>query len=405
MSKIILTATLFPAALLSASCNAGQSGDSAPTASPAPMAQGDVAAGESVTLQDTSPFTATSHGTFAEPWALAVHPQNGTLFITEKGGAMKFYEPSSGRAGTVTGMPEVAYGGQGGLGDFVFGPNFAQDNMVYISWAASAGGEARKAVVGRGELVCDSGDACRIDGLTQIWEQSQPIASNGHFSHRIAFSPDGQYLFVSSGDRQQQTPAQDLTNNLGTVVRLNLDGTPAAGNPFADRGSPTDQIWSYGQRNMLGLAFDPQGQLWALEHGPAGGDELNKVERGNNYGWPERSNGENYDGTPIPDHSADDGFVKPAISWNPVIAPGDMIFYTGDMWADWRGQLLIANLKTTSISRVSIAADGSSAEEAARYEFPERLRDIAQAPDGAIWLIEDGEDGRLLRVTPSDNDS
>ena len=404
MTKSILAASLFPAAMFCASCGGAQTGDSTPETSQAssPAAGGAaVAAGEAVTLAGDSPFAATSHGTFDEPWAIAVHPQTGTLFITEKGGTMKFYEPASGRTGTVTGLPEVAYGGQGGLGDFVFGPDFAQDNMVYLSWAAGAGREARKAVVARGELVCEEADACRIEGLTQIWEQTPAIESPGHFSHRIAFSPDGEYLFVSSGDRMQADPAQDLSNNLGTVVRLNLDGTPAAGNPFADRGAPTSQIWSYGQRNMLGLAFDPEGQLWALEHGPAGGDELNKVEPGNNYGWPERSYGDNYDGSPIPDHAADDGFVKPVINWNPVIAPGDMVFYTGSMWPEWQDQLLIANLKETSISRVDIADDDASAEEAARYQFPNRLRDIAQGHDGSLWVIEDGAAGRLLRLTPA----
>jgi glucose/arabinose dehydrogenase len=272
---------------------------------------------------------------------------------------------------------------------------------VYLSWAASAGGDARKAVVGCGTLTCDARGDCRIEGLTQIWEQSLPLASPGHFSHKLAFSPDGRHLFVSSGDRMQGDPAQDLTNNLGAVVRLMPDGTPAAGNPFADRGAPTDQIWTYGQRNILGVAFDPDGDLWGLEHGPRGGDELNHLEPGNNYGWPTRSNGINYDGTDIPDHTADDGFVKPAISWNPVIAPGDFLFYTGDMWADWRGQVLIANLGVPSITRVTIAGDNASATEAARYPFPKRLRDIAQSSDGALWVIEDRAGGRLLRLTPA----
>ena len=355
--------------------------------------------GQPVELQSQSPFQAASHGAFNEPWALAFEPGTGVIFITEKPGTMKFYDPASGRIGTVTGTPSVVYEGQGGLGALAFAPDYEQNDTIYLSWAKQDG-EGTRAAVGRGTLVCQEADACSIEGLTEIWQQSQAMPRPGHYSHRLAFSPDGQYLFVSSGDRQAQDPAQDLSNNLGTVVRLNLDGTPAAGNPFADRGSPTDQIWTYGQRNTLGLEFDSSGNLWALEHGPAGGDELNLVEPGNNYGWPTRSNGDNYNGDPIPDHSANDGFVKPATGWNPVIAPGGMAFYNGSMFADWQGNLLIANLRTQSISRVTVNAAANSADEAARYGFPRRLRDIAVAPDGAIWVIEDGMEGRLLRLTP-----
>jgi len=313
-----------------------------------------------------------------------------------------FYQPASGRLGTVSeGLPEIAYGGQGGLGDLEFSPDYESSGTVYLSWAKGEPGKATRAAVGRGRLVCEEHDSCRIEGLTQIWEQSRDGARTGHYSHRIAFSPDGGHLFISSGDRQEISPAQDLSNTLGTVVRLNLDGTPAADNPFASRGAPTDQIWSYGHRNVLGLAFDAQGQLWEIEHGPKGGDELNRVDRGANYGWPVRSDGVHYNADPIPDHSSDDGFAKPAISWDPVIAPGGMIFYTGDMFADWQDQLLVANLATTSISRIVTNAAANSATEEARYDFPRRLRDIAQAPDGAIWVIEDKEGGRLLRLTPA----
>ncbi len=394
---------LSPAALVLASCSAAQTGDNAAASStPSPTmaaANGQAVAGTPVELQSTSPFAAASHATLDEPWAIAVHPEDGRLFITEQAGTMKVYDPATGRTSPVTGLPQVAYGGQGGLGDFVFGPDFAQSRMVYLSWAEAAGNETYRAVAGRGRLACN-GDDCRIENLEPIWRQSEAVTGQGHYSHRIAFSPDGQHLYISSGDRQKQDPAQDLSNNLGTVVRLGLDGTPAPGNPFADRSAPTDQIWTYGQRNILGLAFDPQGELWGLEHGPAGGDELNLLKTGNNYGWPVRSNGDNYNGTTIPDHSADDGFVKPVIGWTPVIAPGDFLFYTGAMWPEWQGDALIANLRSTSISRVDIAADDASANEAARYAFPERLRDIAQAPDGALWVIEDGENGRLLRLTP-----
>ena len=361
-------------------------------------------AGEAIELEAGSPFIAESHGQFAEPWAIAIEPTTGRFFITEKAGTAKFYDPATGSLGTIeSGLPEVAYGGQGGLGDIAFAPDYAESGTIYISWAKADEGDARRAALGRGTLVCEQADSCVIEGLTEIWQQSLAIASNGHFSHKIAFSPDGQYLLVSSGDRQQQDPAQDLSNNLGTVVRLNLDGTPAAGNPFADQGSPTDQIWSYGHRNLLGLQFDANGQLWDLEHGPRGGDEINKVMEGNNYGWPIRSMGINYRGTDIPDHTEDDGFTKPAIYWTPVIAPGDFIFYRGNLFADWTGQALIANLGTTSIVRVATDASGTgSATEEGRYAFPSRLRDIIEAADGSLWVIEDGPRGKLLHLTPAE---
>ena len=401
MSKSILAASLFPALAFSASCSSAQTGDSAPSSTVsttgAPASQ-TIVAGEPVSLDSQTPFTAASHGTFAEPWAIAVHPQNGTLFVTEKAGTMKVYDPSSGRQGSVTGLPEVAYGGQGGLGDFVFAPDFAQSGAVYLSWAASAGGDARKAVVGRGRLACDQADACRIEGLAPVWEQSLPIASAGHFSHKIAFSPDGRYLFVSSGDRMQGAPAQDLSNNLGSVVRLMPDGTPAPGNPFADRGGATSQVWTYGQRNILGLAFDPEGELWGLEHGPRGGDELNHLEPGNNYGWPVRSNGNDYSGTDIPDHTADDGFVKPAISWNPVIAPGGMIQYQGSRFSDWTGDFILAGLVQKGIVRVRVS--GNTAIEAARISLGARIRQIDEGPDGSIWALQDGTSAKLIELSP-----
>ena len=398
MQTSILGIALSPIALVLASCGPTGAGDSEATTTSTPS-PATATGGESVELQKTSPFAAASFGRFAEPWALAIEPGTGNVFITEKAGTMKFFQPRTGRTGTVSGLPRVDYGGQGGLGDFVFAPDYASSKTVYLSWVEAGDGDTRGAVVGRGNLACQDQDRCAISDLRIIWRQAPKVTGRGHYSHRIAFSPDGRYLFVSSGERQKKDPAQDLSNNLGTIVRLNLDGTPAAGNPFSDRGTPTDQVWSYGHRNTLGIAFDPDGQLFNLEHGPAGGDEINRIEPGENYGWPVRSNGDNYDGSKIPNHSPDDGFTKPVIYWTPVIAPGDMIFYTGAMFADWRGQALVANLRTTSISRVSFAADKNSAKEEARYEFPERLRDIAQGPDGSLWVIEDGEKGRLLKLT------
>src|SRR5690606_6544129 len=181
-----------------------------------------------------------------------------------------------------------------------------------LTWAEAGEGDTRGAALGKGTLVCEQADACTVDGLSVIWRQQPKVTGRGHYSHRIAFSPDGQYLFLASGDRQKMEPAQDLSNNLGSVLRLTLDGKPPPGNPFANRGSPSDQIWSYGHRNILGLQFDAQGRLWDLEHGPAGGDELNLVVQGENYGWPVVSDGVHYNGDPIPDHNTRPEFHAPA---------------------------------------------------------------------------------------------
>ena len=382
-----------------ASCNGAVAGDSA---TPADAGAALDMTGDAVTLEDGLPFAARSFGAYDEPWAVAIEPGTHNVFVTEKGGTAKFFQPASGRIGTIeSGLPQVAYGGQGGLGDIAFAPDYLTSGTIYLTWAQAAGnGGERRAALGRGRLVCDQADSCRIEGLTEIWHQNLAIDSNGHFSHKIAFSPDDRYLFLSSGDRQQGDPAQDVSNNLGSVVRLNLDGTPAQGNPLASRSGASPDIWSYGHRNLLGLQFDPQGNLWDLEHGPRGGDEINLVKPGANYGWPVRSNGINYDGSDIPDHSADDGFSKPAISWDPVIGPGDFLFYTGDMWQAWEGQALIAALTVSAIVRVKTDAATGTATEEARYKFPKRLRDIAQDSDGALWVIEDGGNGRLMRLTP-----
>jgi len=386
MRKIeLVMVALSPATLMIASCSQAQSGDSAPAAS------------------TDRPFAIEEKGTFDSPWAMAFAPGTQVLFITEKPGMMKFVDLPSGRLGTVTGVPQVAVGGQGGLGDVAFLESESSPSLdrrtIYLSWAEAAEGDARNAALGRGTLVCEEAEACRIEGLEVIWRQSPKVASPGHFSHRIEFSPDGRYLFLGSGERMQGEPAQGLDNNLGKVLRLNLDGTPADGNPFADRGGVSREIWSYGHRNVAGLQFDLDGQLWDLEHGPRGGDEINKVEAGHNYGWPVRSNGDDYDGDVIPDHSADDGFTKPAIFWNPVIAPGDFVFYSGKQWPEWRNQALAAGMATMSIVRVSL--DGDEGTEEARYKFNKRLRDIVEAPDGSLYVIEDGPGGRLLQLTPS----
>lgn len=382
VSKLSLAFAL-PAAAL-ASCAFAQSGET-PATSPADAG-----------------FTVEEMGTFDQPWSIRFIPGTETLVVTEKAGTLKFMDTNDGEVVTVTGTPEVDFGGQGGLGDVLFLESEAEHEnarTIYLSWAEQGSeDDTRGAVVGRGEVVCsEETQGCAIEGLKVIWRQTPKVTGRGHYSHRLAISPDGQYLFIASGERQKKTPAQDTSNTLGTIVRLNLDGTPAAGNPFADEGGVTSEIWSYGHRNILGMDFDAEGRLWEIEHGPAGGDELNLVARAANYGWPVRSYGDDYNGDDIPDHTADDGFAKPAIHWTPVIAPGDMIIYSGDMFAAWQGNALIPGLKPKALVRVGI--EGETASELARYSFDKRLRSIAQAPDGSIWVAEDGKEGRVLKLS------
>ncbi|MEW9854048.1 PQQ-dependent sugar dehydrogenase [Novosphingobium sp. M1R2S20] len=387
-----LLASVSPLLIALASCGASSSGENArPPADSATSG---------------APFEVEELAQFDEPWAMDLDQSTGILLITERKGTMKLRLPD-GRIGDVTGMPEVAYGGQGGLGDVIFAPGQSggdtlDGRTVYLSWAEEGEGDTRGAAVGRGTLACPQPVFCELQSLDVIWRQVPKVTGKGHYSHRIAFSPDGKHLFVSSGDRQKMEPAQDLSNTLGTIVRLNPDGTPAAGNPFADRGAPTNQIWSYGHRNMLGLAFGPDGRLWTLEHGPAGGDEINLVKPGQNYGWPLVSEGNHYDGRPIPDNDTRPDLAAPAISWDPVIAPGNFIFYTGDAFPQWQGEALVGGMKPNVLVRV--AFDGEQAREVARYPVEHRIRELGQAPDGSVWLLEDGKEagaGRLLKLTPA----
>lgn len=358
--------------------------------------------GETAAVQvDGTPYVVSEAATFEEPWAIAFAPGTSVLFVTEKAGTVKMFDTETGITRTVAGAPEVAYAGQGGLGDIAFLPAETAATLgrrtIYLSWAEFGEADTSGAVVGKGTLVCATVESCAIEGLSVIWRQTPKVTGRGHYSHRIAISPDGKHLFIASGDRQKMQPAQDTTNTLGTIVRLNLDGTPAAGNPLAAKGEETAQIWSWGHRNILGLDWDAQGRLWEVEHGPAGGDELNLVQAGANYGWPIRSNGEHYNGDPIPDHAADDGFAQPALSWNPVIAPGDMLIYTGTMFKGWQGHALMAGLGSQAI--VDVAIEGETAREVTRHTFDKRLRALAQGPDGAVWVAEDGKDARLLKLT------
>ena len=347
------------------------------------------------------PFAVRQIAQFDEPWAMTFIPGTGQALITEKKGKLKLLWSDSGRIGDVAGAPSVDYGGQGGFGDVVLHPDFARNRLVYLSWVEAGPNDTHGAVVGRARLVTEAGAGARLDGLRVIWRQQPKLDGRGHFGHRIAFGPDGK-LYISSGERQHFDPAQDMNANLGKILRLNDDGSVPPDNPFASRGGVTAQIWSLGHRNPLGIAFDRAGRLWEMEMGPKGGDELNLIERGRNYGYPIVSNGDHYDGKPIPDHPTRPEFAAPKAWWTPVISPGDFIIYSGAMFPQWRGDILAAALSGKAL--VHIDVDGTNAREAERWPMGERIREVEQGPDGAIYLLEDemgGSGGRLLKLTPA----
>ena len=343
-----------------------------------------------------------------EPWAMAFLP-DGRLLVTEKKGSIQLLSSTGEGLGQVSGVPDVDYGGQGGLGDIALHPDFASNNLVYLSYAESGTGDTRGAAVARGVLNLE-GRRPKLENVEVIWRQYPKVLGRGHYGHRLRFDDQG-YLWISSGDRQKFTPAQDMQSNMGKVLRLNADGSIPADNPFVgylaadpqvDDEAVYGQIWSLGHRNPLGLDFDMAGNLWEIEMGPAGGDELNLIAKATNYGYPKVSNGNHYDGRPIPDHATRPEFMAPMISWTPVISPGDMIVYKGELFADWQGDALVAGLSSKALVRIKLNASG--AEEVARYSMGARIRDVTEGPDGTVWLLEDeraDSTGRLLKLSPT----
>ncbi len=325
-------------------------------------------------------------GTFEAPWAMTVLPE-GQLLVTEKAGKLKLRSAD----GAVAEVPlpfTVDFGGQGGLGDVIAAPDFAKTGRIYLSWVEAGANDTRGAAVGTGMLVMN-GTAPKLENFAVIWRQNPKVTGKGHYSHRLVVSPDRKHLYIASGERQKMQPAQDPKSDLGKVIRLPL---VLSGGP----GGAPEHV-SMGHRNILGLQFAPDGRLWDLEHGPAGGDELNLVKPGANYGWPLVSEGRHYSGEFIPHHDTRPEFTAPALYWNPVIAPGGMIFYSGKMWPEWKGQLLIGAMNPTAVVRVKISGD--KATEEARYPMSKRIRAIAEDKDGSLLVLEDKAGGRLLRLS------
>lgn len=371
--------------------------------------EGQASVNESLANTEKPTFTTKIVASFDEPWAMTalprIHSQPPKLLVTQKAGELLIVDTATGVKTSVNGVPKVAYGGQGGLGDIILAPDFATSNNIYLSYVeAGTGADSNKfgAKVIKATLTGLDTDAPRLQAITPIWEQTPKLKGQGHYSHRLLFSPDGQYLYISSGERQEKTPAQDMSVNLGKIIRLHPDGSVPADNPFAQNGSDiATQFWTIGHRNVLGMAFDDKGRLWAHEMGPRGGDEFNLIEKGNNYGWPVVSNGRNYSGTDIPDHDTRPDFAAPKISWTPVISPSSMSIYQTGKYNDfpaWRDNALISGLSSKALIVVTLD-DNNGAAERYRYDMGERIRSVLTV-DGQVWLLEDGDKGRLLQLLP-----
>ena len=332
---------------------------------------------------------------FDEPWALTFINQDELLVSTKKG--TLWLVQKDGKKSLIEGIPEIAYGGQGGLGDILPHPKFEHNNLIYLSFVASTNnGRTRGARVIRAKL--ENG---KLINHQLVWEQLPHTKGRGHFSHRLAFGPEGSshegMLFISSGDRQIMHPAQTFDNNLGKIIRLHDDGRIPVDNPYTDMGFPANTIWTLGHRNILGLSFSPDNELWANEMGPLHGDELNLISKGENYGWPLVSEGNHYDGQHIPSHSTNDSFTAPIRYWVPTIAPSSLVFMPIKKDGKWSGNAFISGLKSKAIFRLEIQNDRVVKEE--KFDIGKRIRAVTLSNDFTLWAIEDGSLGRLLKLT------
>jgi aldose sugar dehydrogenase len=328
------------------------------------------------------------------PWGMAFLP-DGRLLVTERNsGTLRIMNTDRTLSPPLEGVPEVFARGQGGLMDVALDPDFEGNSLVYLSYAKHGVDGTATTALGRGRLAEN-----RIENFTDIFVQEPSIAGSGHFGNRIEFSPDNRYLFLALGERFQFDPAQDLSNHLGTIVRIHPDGSVPKDNPFVGRENARDEIWSFGHRNIEAMAFQPEtGELWIGEMGPKGGDELNRIERGANYGWPVVSWGEHYDGRDIPDPPTRPEFKDAVRHWTPVISPSGMVFYQGEMFPEWKGKAIIGGLTHQEI--VFLVFDGVRVTDEDRLQMPGRIRDVEVAPDGSIYVLTDEDNGKVLRISP-----
>ena len=335
---------------------------------------------------------------FDSPWAMSFIDRKNLLVTTKAGKLWRVN--TSGKQSSISGVPKVFAGGQGGLGDVVPHPNYVQNKLVYISYINSDNaGKTRYASVIRGTL--ENSDKLQLKNIETIWKQTPARSGKGHFSHRIAFglarTQHAGKIFITSGDRQEQTPAQQWDMALGKIIRLNEDGTIPTDNPFQDKGDLAKTFWTVGHRNALGIAFAKNGQLWAHEMGPRHGDELNLIVAGENYGWPIVSEGNHYSGVKIPIHETRPEFMEPKLYWVPTVAPSGLIFYEGDEFSEWNGNAFIGGLKSKALVRIGF--NNGEPFEAERFSWSKRVREVEIDHDGAIWVLEDGPSSRLIKFT------
>ena len=373
------------------------------------------------------PFNMAQVATLNLPWRIAFLP-DGRMLITEKVVALQLVTQQGAKT-EVKNVPAVLHKGQGGMLGVYLSPHYAKDHSVYLTYSEPGEPGGSSLALARAKLVLGQ-DSASLEDLKVIWRDGER-GEGGQFGAAIAFSPDGRYLFLTVGDRQRMTPAQDPNQPLGKILRLTLDGKPAKGNPNAGKTGaasvpvidpPQDteaaktapvvrtynfpgpnltpaETWSSGHRTPYGLAFAPDGRLWEIEHGPKGGDELNLIEPGKNYGWPLASYATNYDGVPIPSPDTRPDLTKPVIYWTPVIAPGNLMFYNATLFPQWKGSALVSGLGSKTLNRITFDGQGG-AKPAERWDVGHRIRDVAVAPDGSLWMIEDSKTGALFHVTP-----
>ncbi|HEU4799367.1 MAG TPA: PQQ-dependent sugar dehydrogenase [Gemmatimonadales bacterium] len=331
------------------------------------------------------------------PWGFALLP-DGRFLVTERPGRLRIVGADGTVSAPLTGVPEVLARGQGGLLDVTLDPEFAENHVLYLSFSDPGSNGTAGTAVARARLA-----GAGLEDVTVIYRQEPKVRSNGHYGSRVVVRADGT-LFITQGDRMNQRPlVQDLSTGIGKVMRINADGAAPGDNPFVDRAGAKPEIWSYGHRNVQAAALDPAtGELWTVEHGARGGDELNHPEAGKNYGWPVITYGIDYSGVRIGEGTAKEGMEQPVYYWDPVIAPSGMTFYEGDAFPEWKGSILIGSLGTGSLVRLAMAEGKVTSEE--RYEIlgGDRVRDVQVGPDGLVYLVTDEDDGALVRVRPAE---